>query len=364
MEYENGSYDIDDTAEDYSDDYDYEADERLEGGNLAAAHQSKKLKANNYEAPNSVSNKQDNSRNGAIEQTSMVGNKEKVNEQKIADLEKRYSLVIGKYKEAKEEINQLKRKKEANPASSNNDERVKQLEDRVSYIKTKAKEKIAEKDQIISEQNVKLKNFEEMLSMLEVNCKQAVVKYNEAQIELAKKEEVLQQHLSFKNRYDYKVNFLDEKCRKISSQYEAKIKLLQERSGFNYTATSEPKVDSKVNISRVTENKATKDVVKKMQNASLLSKIEPESKVLKARGVTIKEVEQTGAEHVPSEESKMKTEESKLKTDEVKAKFEDNKVKTEDSKVKKEEPKEFAANLPGLKITLTEAIDELDKMVE
>jgi len=344
MDYQNGSYDFDDTVEDYSDDYDYEADERLEG-NPATAHQNKKLKANT-----SVNN-----------QPPDYSSKEKVYEQKIADLETRYSLVIGKYKEAKEEINQLKRKKEANPASSNNDERVKQLEDRVSYIKTKAKEKIAEKDQIISEQNVKLKNFEEMLSMLEVNCKQAVVKYNEAQIELARKEEVLQQHLSFKNRYDYKVNFLDEKCRKISSQYEAKIKLLQEKAGLNNPGNLEPKVEHKVNISRVTENKATKEVVKKMQNASLLSKIEPESKVLKSRGVTIKEVEQTGAEHVPSEENKTKTDDVKMKNDEVKAKNEENKARSEESKV---EPKEFAANLPGLKITLTEAIDELDKMVE
>merc|ERR1719482_2332314 len=141
-------------------------------------------------------------------------------QQQIDALESKYTAVKSKYREAKQEINQLKRKRETDPVASNTDERVKQLEGRVMLIKTKAKEKIAEKDDIIAEQNEKLAKFEEMLGLLEVYCKQAVVKYNEAQVELAKKEETLQQHLSFKNRYDYKVNFLDEKCRKIKNEYE------------------------------------------------------------------------------------------------------------------------------------------------
>merc|ERR1719466_245351 len=132
-------------------------------------------------------------------------------QQQIYALESKYTAVKSKYNEAKQEINQLKRKRETEPVASNTDERVKQLEERVMLIKTKAKEKISEKDDIIAEQNEKLAKFEEMLGLLEVNCKQAVVKYNEAQVELAKKEETLQQHLSFKNRYDYMVNFLDEK---------------------------------------------------------------------------------------------------------------------------------------------------------
>merc|ERR1719186_425079 len=124
-------------------------------------------------------------------------------QQQIYALESKYTAVKSKYREAKQEINQLKRKRETEPVASNTDERVKQLEERVMLIKTKAKEKIAEKDYIITEQNEKLAKFEEMLGLLEVICKQAVVKYNEAQVELAKKEETLQQHLSFKNRYDY-----------------------------------------------------------------------------------------------------------------------------------------------------------------
>merc|ERR1719508_252462 len=76
-------------------------------------------------------------------------------QQQINALESKYTAVKSKYKEAKQEINQLKRKRETEPVASNTDERVKQLEERVMLIKTKAKEKIAEKDDIIAEQNEK-----------------------------------------------------------------------------------------------------------------------------------------------------------------------------------------------------------------
>merc|ERR1712096_130758 len=67
-------------------------------------------------------------------------------QQQIYALESKYTAVKSKYKEAKQEINQLKRKRESEPVASNTDERVNQLEERVMVIKTKAKEKIAEKD--------------------------------------------------------------------------------------------------------------------------------------------------------------------------------------------------------------------------
>merc|ERR1719186_1518574 len=248
-------------------------------------------------------------------------------QQQIYALESKYTAVKSKYKEAKQEINQLKRKRETEPVASNTDERVKQLEERVKLIKTKAKEKIAEKDEIIAEQNEKLAKFEEMLGLLEVNCKQAVVKYNEAQVELAKKEETLQQHLSFKNRYDYKVNFLDEKCRKIKNEYEAKFKVMEE----------------KLKISKVAEPKVEKVVGQKKPSTLRIEKVDPEKKqpILK-KGLTIKEVK---------DESKSHKEETNELSDEI-----------EESA--KEEPKQILANLPGVKITLTEAIDELDQIVD
>merc|ERR1712096_50443 len=216
--------------------------------------------------------------------------------QQIYALESKYTAVKSKYKEAKQEINQLKRKRETKPVASNTDEMVKQLEERVMLIKTKAKEKISEKDVIIAEQNDKLAKFEEMLGLLEVNCKQAVVKYNEAQVELAKKEETLQQHLSFKNRYDYKVNFLDEKCRKIKNEYEAKIKKMEDKLTIKYADSSkqEKKVEHKLKISKVAVTKVEKVVGLKKSNTLQIEMVDPEKKQpkLKNGGLTIKEVKE------------------------------------------------------------------------
>merc|ERR1712183_1142513 len=266
-------------------------------------------------------------------------------QQQIYALESKYTAVKSKYKEAKQEINQLKRKRETEPVASNTDEGVKQLEERVMLIKTKAKEKISEKDDIIAEQIEKLAKFEEMLGLLEVNCKQAVVKYNEAQVELAKKEETLQQHLSFKNRYDYKVNFLDERCRKIKNEYEAKIKNMEEKLTIKNTNSlkQEIKEEHKLKISKVAETKVEKVVGQKKPSTLRIEKVDPEKKQPKLKnGLTIKEVK---------DESKSPKEETKELSDEIEESL-------------KEEPKKMLANLPGVKITLTEAIDELDQIVD
>merc|ERR1719186_1794160 len=266
-------------------------------------------------------------------------------QQQIYALESKYTAVKSKYKEAKQEINQLKRKRETEPVTPNTDEREKQLEERVMLFKTKAKVKISEKDDIIAEQNEKLAKFEEMLGLLEVNCKQAVVKYNEAQVVLAKKEETLQQHLSFKNRYDYKVNFLDEKCRKIKNEYEAKIKKMEDKLTIENTDSSkqEIKEEHKLKISKVAETKAEKVVGQKKSNTLRIEKVDPEKKQPKLKnGITIKEVK---------DESKSSKEETKELSEEI-------------EEAAKEEPKNMLANLPGVKITLTEAIDELDQIVD
>ena len=67
-----------------------------------------------------------------------------------------------------------------------------------------------------------------MLALLEMNCKQAILKFNEAQAEVTKREEMFQQHLAFKNRYDYTVSYLEEKSRKIQEDYKKIIQNMQE----------------------------------------------------------------------------------------------------------------------------------------
>merc|ERR1712129_638693 len=251
----------------------------------------------------------------------------------------------------------------------------------VALIKTKAKERIAEKDSTIEEQNEKLKKFEEILALLEVNCKQAVVKYNDAQVELAKKEETLQQHLSFKNRYDYKVNFLDEKCRKQKNEYEIKIRKLEEKLGggkaevetevasveeqiksdisdVKDTDLVYPKKPKTLRIAKV-EPKSGKVESKKSRVEQKKAKVEPKSKLPKVvKGLTIKEV-------LPSDEmvndSNEETKEDKVTKDVSKVESKQSVLEVT-SEAAKDESKELVTKLPGVKITLTDAINELDQM--
>ena len=153
-------------------------------------------------------------------------NKAAADEKKIFELQTNCQEVTKRLNEAKQEIMRLKNRKSDDTGAR---EKIKQLEERVTLIKTKAKEKIEEKDGIIAELNTKMKNYEEMLAMLEVNCKEAVVKFNDFQTEIARKEEIIQQHNAFKNRFEYTVNYLTEKCQFITDSYEKKIRALQSK---------------------------------------------------------------------------------------------------------------------------------------
>merc|ERR1712025_1460923 len=385
---ENIDYEFDENVEDYSDDVDYEADEAEQE---TTAHVNKKFKSENTERllDTSVENSSESGSNSAAAETK----DDKKDVGAFASLlETKYSDIKTKYEEAQKEIADLKRKKDAAPIMINPDERVKQLEDRVVLIKTKAKEKIAEKDAIIEEQNEKLKKFEDILALLEVNCKQAVVKYNDAQVELAKKEETLQLHVSFKNRYDYKVNFLDEKCRKMQHDYEIKIRKMEERfaaggSGETTQAADvkdvkEPVKDVKKPVKDVKEpvkdvKEPVKDVKKpvkdvKEPNSSKrkddgfafpkkpktlrIAKVEPaqqESKLPKVvKGLTIKEVLPATEDAGLKDDIKVSDSEetSKIENEPANATESEESVKDE-SKSVKDDTKQIVSNLPGVKIT-------------
>merc|ERR1712025_1540833 len=368
---ENIDYEFDENVEDYSDDVDYEADEAEQE---TTAHVNKKFKSENTERllDTSVENSSEPGSNSAAVETK--DDKKDVGVY-ASLLETKYSDIKTKFEEAQREIAELKKKKDAPPIMINPDERVKQLEDRVVLIKTKAKEKIAEKDAIIEEQNEKLKKFEDILALLEVNCKQAVVKYNDAQVELAKKEEALQLHVSFKNRYDYKVNFLDEKCRKMQHDYEIKIRKMEERfaaggGGAKSIQTDDSKgVKEQPKKAKAVETKDEGFSFPKKPKTLRIAKVESsspaqaENKLPKVvKGLTIKEV-------LPSNEDANTNVDSK---DESIAGSEDTKEDlssevpevnpTSAEESQEEAAKKVGANLPGVKITLTDAIDELDKL--
>jgi len=350
---QNIDYEFDENVEDYSDDDDYETDEAEQE---TTAHVNKKFKSENTER---------------LLDTSIVNSSEPVSNSAAAEtrddkkdvgvyaslLETKYSDIKTKYEEAQKEIADLKRKKDAAPIMINPDERVKQLKDRVVLIKTKAKERIAEKDAIIEEQNEKLKKFEDILGLLEVNCKQAVVKYNDAQLELAKKEETLQLHLSLKNRYDYKVNFLDEKCRKMQYDYEIKIRKMEER----FAAGESGKTIQAADVKDVKEptNSEAKDAgfaFPKKPKTLRIAKVEPaqqESKLPKVvKGLTIKEV-LPATQDVGLRDNKVSESEETLKIDNEPSNETVEPVNDE-SKTVKVDTKQIVSTLPGVKITLTD----------
>ena len=165
-----------------------------------------------------------------LEKLAFYERKSGEDEMKILELDAKYNDILIKYNSLSEEFSKLKT--ETDHCDSR--DKTKQLEERVLLIKDKAKEKLAEKEDIINELNEKIKNYDEMLNVMEVNCKQAVVKFNEFEREIAKKDELLKEHFSFKNRYDYTVNYLTEKCQKITETFERRIQKMEERLRSQY----------------------------------------------------------------------------------------------------------------------------------
>ena len=143
---------------------------------------------------------------------------------KIVSLETQYSELLAKHNSLTQQFSLVK-----DQSANSQRDTVKHLQERVLLIKEKAKEKLAEKDETIGELNEKIKNYEEMLNVVEVNCKKAVLRLTEFQQEIAKKDEQLQEHFAFKNRYDYTINYLTEKCQKVSDTYQRRIKELEEK---------------------------------------------------------------------------------------------------------------------------------------
>lgn len=151
-------------------------------------------------------------------------NKAAADEMKIVSLETQYQELLSKHTALSQQFSLVKEKNTTSERDT-----IKQLQERVLLIKEKAKEKLTEKDEAISDLNEKIKNYEEMLNVVEVNCKKAVVRLTEFQQEIAKKDEQLQEHLTFKNRYDYTINYLTEKCQKVSNSYQRRVKELEEK---------------------------------------------------------------------------------------------------------------------------------------
>ena len=116
------------------------------------------------------------------------------------------------------------------------EEKVKKLEERFTNMKGKARAKISEKDTEIQELAEKAKTDAEMIITLTTNCQEAVLRLAESQSKLQELEGTTAKQSSLRGKYEYKINFLEEKLKKASSEkggdvaeHEAKIKLMEEK---------------------------------------------------------------------------------------------------------------------------------------
>merc|ERR1712129_346784 len=116
-------------------------------------------------------------------------------------------------------------------ANTDSEEKLKKLEERFINMKAKARAKIDEKNLEIQELTKKTSGDSESIQSLTSNYQEAVLRLNEREQKLQEQEETLAKQNSLKAKYEYKINFLEEKAKKVSSvevaEYEAKIKGLE-----------------------------------------------------------------------------------------------------------------------------------------
>merc|ERR1712129_219087 len=116
-------------------------------------------------------------------------------------------------------------------ANTDSGEKLKKLEERFINMKAKARAKIDEKNLEIQELTKKTSGDSESIQSLTSNYQEAVLRLNEREQKMQEQEETLAKHNSLKAKYEYKINYLEEKAKKTSSievaVYEAKIKDLE-----------------------------------------------------------------------------------------------------------------------------------------
>merc|ERR1712042_35544 len=93
-------------------------------------------------------------------------------------------------------------------------------------MKAKAKAKIAEKDSEIKELSKKSEEESSLIQTLTANYQEASSRLLEKEKKVSEQEEALASYNSVKSKYEYKINFLEEKMKKagIGEEQEQKIR--------------------------------------------------------------------------------------------------------------------------------------------
>ena len=242
--------------------------------------------------------------------------------------------------------------------SDNNfsEEKYKKLEERFTNMKSKARARIAEKDTEIQELTKKAAGDGQMIQTLTANCQDAVHKLNDKEKKIQEQEEALTKHNSLKAKYEYKINYLEEKVKKTPavdvSQYETKIKALESELADLDTENSkeyEAKIKALEDKLKDSEQTATKTLMQQTNNIrkNYESKIADFEKKSKQSEESIKKLE---------DQLKAKNEKKKgVETEKLK-KMEEKLQKVEESKAElklvsdkaTKENKEFSKNLEKL----------------
>merc|ERR1712179_121743 len=171
----------------------------------------------------------------------------------------------------------------------------------------------------------------------------------------------------------------DEKCRKMQHDYENKIRKMEERfaaggggvkslqAGDSKNVKEQPKklkvVEAKDDGFSFPKKPKTLRIAK-VESSTPAAPSQTENKLPKVvKGLTIKEVLPSNEDAIleGKEESKVENEDAKQAVSESVS--ESNPTRTEESQgAATDDSKQIVTNLPGVKITLSDAIDELDKL--
>eukprot|EP00091_Calanus_sinicus_P025031 TRINITY_DN9322_c1_g1_i1.p1 TRINITY_DN9322_c1_g1~~TRINITY_DN9322_c1_g1_i1.p1 ORF type:complete len:336 (+),score=123.94 TRINITY_DN9322_c1_g1_i1:294-1301(+) len=159
-----------------------------------------------------------------------------------------------------------------NESEQKTEEKLKKLEERFRNIERKAR--AMRMRRMPKSKNLPRNNRDaELIQSLTNNCQEAALRLHENKTKLQEQEEAIVKYNSLKGKYEYKINFLEEKLKKASdvdaSEYESKIKGLEKKLAEVDGKSSkqyEAKIAALEEKYKETEQKQTKTLMQQTNN--------------------------------------------------------------------------------------------------
>merc|ERR1719376_32474 len=136
------------------------------------------------------------------------------------DWRQKYTDEVASHKATQEDLAQTEvlLAEQSKTVNDESEMKYKKLEERFTNMKSKARAKIAEKDDEIRELTKKTSSDGEMFQTLTTNYKETLAKLNEKEKKVEEQEEAIAKHSSLKAKYEYKINYMEKK---VEEQEEA-----------------------------------------------------------------------------------------------------------------------------------------------